>query len=117
MPRGTAGRRKTRYAVTLTVPRRGGWRAWGAIRSDFEAALADPSDPSVLEAGITSERRRGADYVRVVMTVTVTAADPAEALAVAWEAFREAAAGDRLGWDTAEAAAEVQPAPGALRTA
>ncbi len=39
MPRGTAGRWKTRYAVPLTVPRRGGWRAWGAVRADFERAL------------------------------------------------------------------------------
>ena len=39
MPRGTAGRWKTRYAVPLTVPCRGGWRAWGAVRADFERAL------------------------------------------------------------------------------
>jgi hypothetical protein len=98
-----------RYQVTLAAPRRGGWRAWGAVRGDFEAALAEPADPAVLEAGIASERRRGADHVQVVIAATVIAADPAEALAVAWEAFREAVAGDRLGWDLHAAAAEIRP--------
>jgi hypothetical protein len=44
----------------------------------------------------------------VVLAVTVSAADVAQALAVAWEAFREAAAGDELGWDMDAAEAEVR---------
>jgi hypothetical protein len=59
MPRGTASRWKTRYAVRLTVPRRGGWRAWGAVRADFERALADAVDPAIASAEIASELRRG----------------------------------------------------------
>ena len=109
MPRGDGRRRTTRYTVTLTVPRRGGWRAWGAVRSDFEAALASPGDPAVLAAELASEKRRGADFVRAVIVVTAAAADVAEAVAIAWEAFRSAAAGDRLGWDLAVAAAEARP--------
>jgi hypothetical protein len=36
MPRGTPGTSSTRYAVRLTVPRRGGWRAWiGGCRADL----------------------------------------------------------------------------------
>jgi len=54
------------------VPRRGGWRAWGAARADFERALTDAIDP----AKVASEFRRSADYVRV---------------AIAWDAFRSAA--------------------------
>src|SRR6266487_87837 len=46
VPRGTASRRNRRYAVRLTVPRRGGWRAGGTVRADFERALADPADPA-----------------------------------------------------------------------
>src|SRR5579859_4439489 len=105
MPRGPGRRRTTRYTVTLTVPRRGGWRAWGAARSDFEAALASPGDPAVLAAELASEKRRGADFVRVVIAAVVDAADAAEAVAIAWEAFRAAAAGDRFGWDLAGASA------------
>jgi hypothetical protein len=30
--------------VRLTVPRRGGWRAWGTVRADFERALVDLAD-------------------------------------------------------------------------
>jgi len=45
-----AARWKRRYGVRLIVPRRGGWRAWGAVRADFERALADPADPAQLAA-------------------------------------------------------------------
>jgi hypothetical protein len=44
--------------VRLTVPRRGGWRAWGTVRPDFERALADPGDPVIASAEIASEIRR-----------------------------------------------------------
>jgi hypothetical protein len=53
------------------VPRRGGWRAWAAVRGDFERALADPADPAVASAEIASELRRGAGYVRVTLALTV----------------------------------------------
>ena len=94
MPRGTASRWKTRYAVRLTVPRRGGWRAWGAVRADFERALADPVDPAIASAQIASELRRGADYVRVTVALTVITTDVADALAIAWDAFGSAARDD-----------------------
>jgi hypothetical protein len=45
--------------VRLTVPRRGGWRAWGVVRADFERALADLADPAIASAEIASELRRG----------------------------------------------------------
>jgi hypothetical protein len=109
VPRGNGRRGTVRYQVTLTVPRRGGWRAWRAVRGDLQATLAEPADPAVIEAEIASERRRGADHVQAVIAATITAADPAEALAVAWETFREAIAGDRLGWDLHAAAAEIHP--------
>ena len=70
VPRGTVSRFKTRYAVRLTVPRRGGWRAWGAVRADFERVLADAVDPAIASAEIASELRRGVDYVRVSVAVT-----------------------------------------------
>jgi hypothetical protein len=74
--------------VRLTVPRRGGWRAWGAVRADFEHALADPA---IASAEIASELRRGADYVRVTIALTVLTTDVADALTIAWDAFRSAA--------------------------
>jgi hypothetical protein len=111
VPRGTATRWKRRYAVRLTVPRRGGWRAWGAVRADFERALADPADPAIASAEIASEVRRGADYVRVTVALTVAATDVADALTMAWDAFRSAARDDLPGWDVAAATAQVQPEP------
>jgi hypothetical protein len=66
--RGDGRQGKRRYAVRLTVPRRGGWRAWGAARADFERALADRADPAIASAEIASELRRGANYVRVRVT-------------------------------------------------
>jgi hypothetical protein len=40
---------------------------------------------------VDSLTRRGRDYLRVTIAMTVTAADPAQALTVAWRAFRKAA--------------------------
>ena len=88
-PRGT-----TRYRVQLTVPRRGGWRAWAGIRGGFERALAAPSGFAVAAAELASEHRRGADYVRVTVAMVVDARDVADALAITWDAFTGTAADD-----------------------
>ena len=96
--------------MRLTVPRRGGWRAWGAVRGTFEHRLAGQGNDVVLAPRIDRELRRGRDYVRVVIVATVVADDVAEALDLAWWAFREAAGDDLAGWDAAAASAEVQPA-------
>jgi hypothetical protein len=96
VPGGTASRWKTRYAVRLTVPRRGGWRAWGAVRADFERALAAPVGPAIASADIA---------------LTVLTTDVAEALVIAWDAFCGATRDDLTGWEVAAAAAEVQPEP------
>src|SRR5580704_19107127 len=108
---GTAARGTTRYRVQLTVPRRGGWRAWAGIRGGFESALADPSGFAIAGAELASEHRRGADYVRVTVAMAVDARDVADALAIARDAFTGAAADDLNGWDITAAAAEVQPGP------
>jgi hypothetical protein len=93
------------------VPRRGGWRAWGPVRADFERTLADPSHPAIATAEIVSEHRRGADYVRVTVAMAVDARDVADALAIAWDAFTGAAADDLDGWDVTAAVAEVRLGP------
>jgi hypothetical protein len=97
--------------VRLTVPRRSGWRAWRAVRADFERALADPADPAIASAEIASKLRRGADDVRVTSAFTVAATDVVGALASAWDAFRSAARDNLTGWEVAAAAAQVQPEP------
>jgi hypothetical protein len=101
----------TRYRVQLTVPRRGGWHAWRPVRADFERALADPPGSAIASAEIASEHRRGADSVRLTITMVVDARDVADALAIAWDTFTGAAADDLNGWDVTAAAAEVQPGP------
>jgi hypothetical protein len=50
--------------VRLTVPRRGGWRAWGAVRADFERALADPVDPAIASAEIAKNQSLSEDERR-----------------------------------------------------
>jgi hypothetical protein len=99
-----------RYLVRLTVPRRGGRRAWAAVSGTFGHRLAEQGSDVVLAPRIDRELRRGRDDVRVVIAATVIADDVAEALDLAWWAFREAAGDDLAGWDTAAASAEVQPA-------
>jgi hypothetical protein len=109
VPGGTAAGWKTRYSVRLAVPRRDGWRAWAAVRGNFERALSDASDPAISTAEIASEHRRGADYVRVTVVLTVAALDVSDALAIGWDAFTSAAGDGLAGWEIGAAAAEVQP--------
>ncbi len=97
------------YSVRLSVPRNGTRRAWEAVRGEFERRLAEQEGGAVLSARVDSEIRRGRDYVRVVLAVSVDAGDVAEALDAAWRAFRKAAGDDAAGWDMSAAMAEVRP--------
>jgi hypothetical protein len=100
-----------RFRVRLTVPRRGGVLQWLRASGDFERRLAEQQDPLVADAHVESESRRGRDYVAVRILMTVDAADVAQALTVAWDAFQRAVGDDPAGWDTASATAEIQPEP------
>jgi hypothetical protein len=95
--------------VGISVPRSGGWRAWGSARGHFERRLAAQESPTVTGARIESETRRGRDYVRITISVVVSAPDVAQALAAAWWVFRKAASDDPEGWDMASAYADVRP--------
>ena len=78
----------------------------GSGPRDFERALADPA---IASAEVASELRRGANDVRVTIALTVLSTDVADALAIAWDAFRGAARDDLAGWEVASAAAEATP--------
>ena len=99
----------TRYRVRISVPRRGGWREWGASRGDFEQHLAAQESPALAALQIESETRRGRDYVRVTVSALAHAPDAVQALAAAWDAFRQAAEDEDAGWDLAAASAEIRP--------
>jgi len=98
------------YLVRLTVPRRGGLRAWGAVEGDFERGLAGQRDQAVTGLRVDRELRRGPDSIRVVIVADVEGVDVAEALGLAWQAVLTAVAEDLAGWDLARAEAEVRPA-------
>jgi hypothetical protein len=95
--------------VWVDVPRASGWRAWNAAAGGFEDRLAAQVSPPVASAEIDSETRQGQDYVRVRVSVTVQAADVADAVSAAWAAFR-GAAGEIGGWDLAAATVQARPA-------
>jgi hypothetical protein len=63
----------------------------------------------VIQPRVDGETRRGRDYVRITMAMTIASADVAGALTEAWQAFRDSARDDPRGWDLASAAAEVRP--------
>jgi hypothetical protein len=105
----SAQRKPPRWRVQLSVARSGDWRSWGTISGTFERALAEQAGKSVLAPHIESESRRGRDYVRITLAMTVHAADVAEAVAAAWWVFRKAA-GSSGDWDMTGATAEVHPA-------
>ena len=83
---------RARWAVRVSIARRGGWRSWATVSGDFERGLAGQASRTVITPHIDAETRRGSDYVKVTLAMTVAAADVAEALARAWQAFRLAAA-------------------------
>lgn len=80
----TWGSGGARYLVLLTVPRRGDWRTWGAVRGTFEHRIAGQGSDVVLAPRIDRELRRRRDHIRVVIVATVVADDVAEALDLAW---------------------------------
>jgi hypothetical protein len=82
------GNGAARYRVRLSVPRVGGQRTWGPVSGDFERRLAAQASAMVSGPHVDSLTRRGRDYLRVMIAMTVTAADPAQALTVAWRVFR-----------------------------
>jgi hypothetical protein len=96
-------------ASRLSMPRLGGMGTWGLTTGDFERRLAAQASATVAVPRVEGVTRRGSDYLRVRLAMTVTAADPGEALTVAWGAFRKAAGSDLAGCDTAGASAEVVP--------
>jgi hypothetical protein len=90
-----------RTSNTLTVP-----------AQEHFLRQARPAAPDADEkTGLNKKARARADYVRVTVALTVAAADVAEALAIAWDAFRGAARDDLTGWEVTAAAAEVQSQP------
>jgi hypothetical protein len=98
-----------RWLVRLSVPRRGGMRAWGAASGDFERGLAAQENPALIAPRVGSEIRRDRDYVRVVVVAMVAAEDVAEAFDTAWWAFCRVAGDGFEGWDMAGALAEARP--------
>ena len=104
-----SGRPRARWTVRLGIARRGGWRNWLAVSGDFERGLEALASKTVMTPRIDAETRRGRDYVRITLAMTVAAGDVAEALDIAWRAFQQASRGDVRAWDMTSASAEVLP--------
>jgi len=54
-----------------------------AVSGDFERRLAEQESPAVIVPHIESETRRGRGYVRITVSVEVSAPDVAQALTAA----------------------------------
>ena len=104
-----SGRIHARWAVRLSVARRGGWRGWLEVSGDFERGLEALASKTVITPHVDAETRRGRDYVRVTLAMTIVAGDVAEALDGAWQAFQQASRGSGRDWDMTSASAEVLP--------
>jgi hypothetical protein len=100
---------RPRYRVRIDVPRTDGRREWGIAAGGFERRLAEQESLSVTGPHIESETRRGRDYVRIRVAVTIGAPDLGQAAVAAWGVFREAAGDDLAAWDLDAASAEIQP--------
>ena len=116
--RGSAavGRRSGPQPATEQVSERASRTASPAAfsslwRADFERALADPVDPAIASAEIAPNSAWAPITVRVTVALTVAATEVADALAIAWDAFRSAARDDLAGWESPAATAQVQPEP------
>jgi hypothetical protein len=104
-----SGRIAARWKVRLSIARLGGWRSWLAVSGDFERGLEALASKTVITPNVDAETRRGRDYVRVTLAMTIVAVDVAEALDSARRAFQQASPGDVRDWDMTSAAAEVLP--------
>ena len=104
--------------ANASPPARGAGRhylALAAAASDaFERGLAQQESTVVIAPQVEGETRRGRDYVRVAVVMTVAVTGVGEALTLAWRGFCQAAASDLAGWDLDAAAAEVRPRRSAL---
>jgi hypothetical protein len=87
MAGGTARPVAVCYSVRLSMPRRGDVRARRAVSDDFEGDLARHKSATGVKPYVEFESKRGRDYIRVLAVVTVSAADVAEALDIAWQVF------------------------------
>lgn len=63
----------------------------------------------MVQPRVDAETRRGRDYVRVTLVMTVESTGVAGALTEAWQTFRAASLDDPKGWDLASAGAEIRP--------
>ncbi len=81
----------------------------GRCKRRLRAPPRRAGEPGRHAPQIDREIRKGRDYVRVVIVVTVEADDLADALDLAWWAFRMAAGEDLAGWDLGHASADVRP--------
>jgi hypothetical protein len=104
-----SGRIHARWTVRLSIARRGGWRSWLEVSGDFERGLEALASKTVIMPHVGAETRRGRDYVRVTLAMTILAGDVAEALDGAWRAFQQASHGGTRDWDMTSASAEVLP--------
>ena len=104
-----SGRIHARWTVRLSIARRGGWRGWLEVSGDFERGLEALASKTVIMPHVDAETRRGRDYVRVTLAMTIVAGDVAEALDGAWRAFQQASRGSVRDWDMTSASAEVLP--------
>jgi hypothetical protein len=104
-----SGRIHARWAVRLSIARRGGWRSWLEVSGTFERGLEALASKTVVMPHIDAETRHGRDYVRVTLAMTIVARDVAEALDSAWRAFQQASRGGGRDWDMTSASAEVLP--------
>jgi hypothetical protein len=60
-----SGQARARWAVRVSIARRGGWRSWLAVSGDFERGLAAQASRTVITPHVDAESRRGSDYVSV----------------------------------------------------
>ncbi len=90
-----------RYLVRLSVPRAGGWRAFGIVRDEFGKRRGRPPRGG--------RGPPGRDYVRVVIVATVDAVGVTEALDLAWWTFQKARGATSPNGALADAEAGVRP--------
>src|ERR1700733_3613258 len=104
-----SGRIHARWTVRLSIARRGGRHSWLEVSGDFERGLEALASKTVIMPHIDAETRRGRDYVRVTLAMTIVAGDVAEALYGPWRAFQRASRNGGRDWDMTSPSAEVLP--------
>jgi hypothetical protein len=96
------------WTITISAKPRVGRKGWAEAGEGFAARLSRQESSTVIAPEITSLSFHGSGGIRVNITLSAAAADPASAMALAWLVIRKASGGTLSAWNIRTARTTVE---------